>query len=82
VQGTVYSINVARGIVAIETEKGDFSVFENPGFREFETGDNVSWQNDTAIWVIVRNHTKGFEAVVCFLNHRLVAHQLRQQMHS
>ena len=36
-------------MVAVQTENGDFSVFEILGSNDFEIGDEVSWANDTGL---------------------------------
>jgi len=45
-KGEVCEINQSRGMVAVQTENGDFSVFELLGGDSIEIGDEVSWQDD------------------------------------
>ena len=40
-KGTIYMINLHRGMVAVQTENGDFSVFELLDNNPVEKGDEV-----------------------------------------
>lgn len=80
-RGTIHAVNPAKGMVAIKTENGDFSVFENLGSHEFEIGDKVSWRNATGLGdEPLSNHTQGSQGDVYFQNHHVTLGQLRQQL--
>jgi hypothetical protein len=80
-KGTVYEINVTRGMVAVLTEDGDFSVFELLGGDPVEKGDVVHWANDTALGgEILTNDSQMETYEVFFQNHHVPKHQLKQQL--
>ena len=80
-RGAIHGLNPGRGMVAIKTENGDFSVFENLNDSEFEVGDEVSWPNDTGLGdEPLTNHTQAYRTSVYFQNHHVHANQLRQQL--
>jgi hypothetical protein len=59
-------------MVAIQTENGDFSIFENINDEEFERGDEVSWENNTGMGPEkLTNHTRHFSGEVFFENHEV-----------
>lgn len=79
--GTIYCINEARGMVAIETQTSDFSVFEITGSDNFEVGDKVEWPGATSLGgTQLTNRTKNQTSSVYFQNHWVPKHQLRQQL--
>ena len=81
-KGTIFQINPRRGMVAIETENGDYSVFENINGEEFDVGDKVYWKNDTGLGSeLVENLTKGRTFDVYFENHWVSKSLLRVQLH-
>jgi hypothetical protein len=81
VKGTVFQINQARGIVAVQTDDGDFSILELCGADPLETGDVVSWEDDTALGgEALANYTQGEKYEVYFQNHHVAKNQLRQQL--
>jgi hypothetical protein len=80
-KGTIVVINEQRGMVAVQTENNDFSVFELLGGDSIELGDEVIWKNDTSLGsTILTNMTKGCEFEVFFQNHWVPKSQLRQQL--
>jgi hypothetical protein len=80
-KGTIYKINKPRGMVAVRTEDGDFSIFELLGADPIETGDQVSWRPDTSSGSTpLNNITQGEAYLVCFQNHMVPEIQLRQQL--
>jgi hypothetical protein len=80
-KGAVKYINSNRGMVAVLTEDGDFSVFELLGGDRVEVGDAVSWKDATALGgEILTNHTQGERFEVYFQNHHVPPSQLRQQL--
>lgn len=80
-KGTVHYINHQRGMVAVLTEEGSYSIFELMGGDTVEVGDQVSWQNDTALGSEnLSNRTQGERYEVYFQNHYVPESQLREQL--
>ena len=80
-KGTVYKINSNRGMVAVVTENGDFSVFELLGGDLVETGDQIRWKNDTGLGSeIITNLTQGESFEVFFQDHCVSKPQMKQQL--
>jgi hypothetical protein len=80
-KGEVCEINQSRGMVAVQTENGDFSVFELLGGDSIEIRDEVSWQDDTSLGSTrLRNITQGSSYEVYFQNHSVSGNQLRGQL--
>ena len=80
-RGTIYEINQNRGMVAVLTENGDFSVFELLSGDIVEVGDEVQWKNDTGLGSeILTNLTRMESYEVYFQNHHVLKSQLRQQL--
>ncbi|MCX5894165.1 MAG: hypothetical protein NTW80_14620 [Deltaproteobacteria bacterium] len=80
-RGTIYEINQNRGMVAVLTEDGDFSVFSLLGGDPVEKGDKVQWQNDTGLGSeLLTNLTQVESYQVCFEEHQVAKHLLRQHM--
>ena len=79
--GTVAQVNSRSAMVAVVTDRGDYSIFEVIGGEEFEEGDVVSWAEDAPLGGHnVRNHRSGDVADVFFQNHYISKNQLRQQL--
>jgi hypothetical protein len=79
-RGKIFEINVARGMVAVHTEAGDYSVFEVFG-DEMEIGDWVTWNGVSPLGhEILRNLTQGQDLQVYFQNHHVSKGNLRQQL--
>ena len=69
-KGTIFRINQKRGMIAVLTLNGDYSVFENISSDKFEVGDKVSWRNDTIMgFEQITNHSSNFTTGVFFQNH-------------
>jgi hypothetical protein len=67
--GTVRLIH--RSKIAVETQNGDYSLFEETG-DDFALGDQVAWNNDTALGrESVANQTRGGWVEVYFQNHHI-----------
>lgn len=80
-RGTIYAINQQRGMVAVQTENGDFSIFELLGADNVDVGDQVYWKNDTSLGsTILTNMTQSEKFEVFFQNHWVPKQQLRQQL--
>jgi hypothetical protein len=79
-RGTVQHINPVRGMVAVLTDDGDYSIVELIG-DEVEIGDVVSWTGDTPLGGdTLVNHTRNEKLDVYFQNHHVTSAQLRQQL--
>lgn len=78
--GVISHHNPQKGMVAVKTDTG-YSIFELMVDMEYEIGDMVSWQPDTACGdTIIKNLTKNRVAKVYFQNHWVHPNQLRQQL--
>jgi len=80
-QGRIFEINRMRGMVAVLTENGDYSIFELLADDAVSKGDEVSWANDTGLgseMLTNRSENETFE--VYFQNHWVAKEQLRQQL--
>ena len=79
--GTVYEINRARGMVAVFTENSDFSIFELLDGDPIEIEDEVYWRNDTGLGPeVLKNITQDQSYEVYFQNHWVSKNQLKQQL--
>lgn len=66
-------------MVAVQTDNGDYSIFEVIGGEEFEVGNEVSWREDAPLGGHeVVNRRTGERAD--FQNHYVSAQQLSQQL--
>jgi hypothetical protein len=80
-KGTIFKINHNRGMVAVLTENGDFSIFELLGGDPAEEGDEVYWKNDTGLGSEqLRNITQEETFEVYFQNHWVSNNQLSRQL--
>lgn len=80
-KGVIKHINASRGMVAVLTEDGNYSIFELLGSDSLEIGDVVSWKNDTDLdGEKIINHTKNKRFEVYFQNHNVHQNQVRQQL--
>ncbi len=80
-KGTIYMINLHRGMVAVQTENGDFSVFELLANNPVEKGDEVQWKDDTSLGsTMLMNLTQRQTYEVYFQNHWVSSSQLKQQL--
>jgi hypothetical protein len=79
--GKLYQINPKRGMVAVLTENGDFTIIEIIGSYEIDIGDELTWKNDTALGSEqYRNITKKQDIEVFVQNHWVNKSQLRQRL--
>ena len=70
-KGKIYKVNRIRGMVAIQTESGDFSVFER-GEEKGNVGDEVEWNGDGIIGeVVLKNHSRQSTTIIIFKYHRV-----------
>lgn len=79
--GTVVAVNQTRGMVALRTEEGDFSIMEMLGDDPPEIGDEIRWKGDTPLGgETVKNVSQGMTYEVYFQNHYVTRSQLRDQL--
>lgn len=80
-KGVIAHINENRGMVAVATEAGGFSIFELMGGDSVAINDVVRWGGDTPLGsATLVNETQGERFEVYFQNHHVGQHQLRQQL--
>jgi hypothetical protein len=79
--GKLYLINPKRGMVAVLTENGDFTIIQIIGSYEIDIGDELTWKNDTGLGSErYRNITKNQIIEVFVQNHWVNKSQLQQQL--
>lgn len=79
-KGQVVEINARRGMVAVLTDAGDYSILELLG-DEVEVSDQLEWQTDHPLGSeSVLNRSKAKAISVFFQNHGVGKSQLRQQL--
>ena len=79
-KGQVVHINQMRGMVAVLTDDGEYSIIELSG-DSVEVGDVLQWNGDYPVGgEEIRNLTQGTTMDVFFQNHCVPKHQLRQQL--
>ena len=79
--GKIFEINPKRGMVAVQTDNGDFSVFELLSEEDIEIGDPVHWRNDTGMGSeTLTNLRSGQRFEVYFQNHWVSKSNLRKQL--
>lgn len=79
-RGTVVHIHHQRGMVAVQTDDGDYTIVELLG-DDIEEGDELIWSDDYPLGgAPMRNLTQGTKIEVFFQNHCVSEHQLRQQL--
>jgi hypothetical protein len=80
-QGTVKGINARRGMVAIKTDDGGYTIIELSGHFEIRLGDRMGWANDYGLGgETYTNLTSGGSARVYVQNHDVPDAQVRQQL--
>lgn len=78
--GEVVHIHQQRGMVAVLTETGEYSIIELLG-AGVEVGDKLLWQGSHPLGSRhVTNVTRNHEVRVFFQNHCVPESQLRQQL--
>lgn len=71
-KGVITNINQRRGMVAVKTENGDYSIFELLGSDEINVGDHVGWNEDTVLGdATLENKTQKTSFQVYFQNHHV-----------
>lgn len=77
----VIEINIAKALVAVLTEEGDYSIFEMLSDDEFEKGDIVVWNSTIPLGdCMIKNHTQEVNMEVYFQNHHISASAVKDQM--
>lgn len=80
-KGKVAAANPNRGMVAIATEDGGFTIIELLSGWELEAGDVIAWENGYGLGSeIYKNLTKGTRAEVYVQNHDVSLSNLRAQL--
>jgi hypothetical protein len=78
--GVISHHNPQKGMVAVQTKAG-YSIFELIDDMEYEIGDIVSWQPDTACGrTEISNVSKNRSKSVYFQNHWVHPNHLRRQL--
>jgi len=79
-KGDVVQINQQRGMVAVLTDDGEYSIIELLG-DDVEVGDVLRWNGDYPLGgEMIKNLTQGISMEVFFQNHCVPKQQLRQQL--
>ena len=79
-KGEVVHVNEQRGMVAVLTEDGEYSIIELFG-DEMEIGDQLQWNGDFPLGSeTIRNLTQKCQMKVYFQNHGVPESELRQQL--
>ncbi len=79
-KGEVVQVNQQRGMVAVLTNDGEYSIIELLG-DDIEVGDVLQWNGDYPLGgEAIKNVTQGMTIEVFFQNHCVPEHQLRQQL--
>lgn len=80
-KGTISNINKRRGMVAVKTIEGSYSIFELLSNDEVEVGDQVEWAEDTVLGdATLKNQTQGTSFEVYFQNHHVNQSFLDKQL--
>lgn len=80
-KGKVYQINPRRGMVAVLTEEGHFTIIEIMGGYDIDIGDELTWENATGLGgEQYRNVTKDEMIEVFVQNHWVGKSELRKQL--
>jgi len=79
-KGEVVQLNQGRGMVAVLTEDGEYSIVELLG-DEVEIGDQLQWRGDHPLGSEdIMNLTQRHPLSVYFQNHCVPKSQLKQQL--
>ena len=80
-KGEIAAKNMKRGMVAIRTEGGDYSVFELLSYEDVQIGDPVSWRNDKGLGhEVLFNRRTAIKIEVYFQNHEVAKSNLKAQL--
>ncbi len=79
-KGKVVEINQARGMAAVLTEEGEYSIIEMIG-DEVAIGDKLIWTGNYPMGAeTVSNESQRRSMRVCFQNHWVQKSNVRQQL--
>lgn len=79
--GTVKIVNPRRGMVAIQTEDGGYTIIELLGHFEVRPGDQMAWENEYGLGSeVYANLTTGESQRVYVQNHDVPETLLRRQL--
>jgi len=62
--GYVHTINHRRGLVAIDSDSGGFTIVELPGSDPISLGDRMQWDTDALGGAVYVNQTKAGKVAV------------------
>jgi hypothetical protein len=80
-EGIIHSINRRRGVVAVQTAAGNFSVFELLGDDPVDIGDKVFWFQATSLGTtLLANITQNRIFEVSFQSHEVPESRLKKQL--
>ncbi|MEQ7347100.1 hypothetical protein ABQF09_00510 [Xanthomonas campestris pv. campestris] len=80
-RGMVAAANPNRGMVAIATEDGGFTIIELLSGWKLEAGDVIAWENGYGLGSeIYKNLTKGTRSEVYVQNHSVSKSDLRAHL--
>jgi len=79
-KGLVFRVNREIGIAAVQTQPGEYSIFDFHGNGPVETGDAVRWEGNTLLGPLpLCNLTKNKTFEVFFQCHQITQEQLNRQ---
>jgi hypothetical protein len=82
-KGTVRAINPRNGFIAIETENGDFSLFEASNPDDFGMDDAVAWVGSTPLGgETIVNWTRNKRVRGYFQDHQIAPVDIRTRLTS
>lgn len=80
-EGTVRAINTRRGMVAIKSDDGGFTIIEMMGNFAIELGDRIAWSNDYGLGgEVYRNLTSGESGDVYVQDHDVSELDVRRKL--
>jgi hypothetical protein len=80
-KGVITDINIKKGMVSVQTESEDFSIFEILGDDNFEIGDEVEWIEEQPLGGSkITNFTQNETSDVFFQNHWVSLANLKKQL--
>lgn len=80
-KGKVAAINAARGMVAIETEDGGYTIIELLSDWELTVGDSMRWSDGYGLGgQMYENLSAGTRCEVYVQNHDVSRENVRQQL--
>jgi hypothetical protein len=78
--GTVHTINRRRGLVAIKTDAGAFTIVEMTGSDPISLGDRIEWHTEEPGVASFFNQTKAIRFAVNVHAHSVPESRVRQRL--